>query len=405
MIKLIFKEAWLSIMSDKMRTFLTTLGVIIGVCAVVIMVSVGQAIQIYINKSFDSMGGNLLILVPGTGESSGIRTAHSRPTVTLSDIESLKKIKNVISVVGIIGTSGQMVYGSNNWYSRIAGTTEDYLIVRNWEIDKGAMFSDRDIKSARNVIVIGQTVAKELFGFSNPIGKYIRIKNIPFRVVGTLKEKGQSMTGDDEDNVTLVPVTTARQKLKGSRHPKTVDVSFIKIDKEENVKIVQQRVIYKLRARHNLKTGQTDDFSARDLTEIMNKIRSIGKALTILLSVIASISLLVGSIGIMNMMLVSVTERTREIGTRKALGASNKWIVLQFLTEATFISCLGSLTGLFLGIALSQIVGIIYSATVPISVWTIVVSASVAITVGILSGLFPAYKAMKLNPIDALRYQ
>ena len=405
MIKLIFKEAWLSVMADKMRTFLTTLGIMIGVCAVVIMVSAGQAIQLYIDETFESMGGSLLLIVPGVGRSKGIRTAQGRYTVSRDDVESLKDIKDVTAVAGMISTSRQMVYGPINWYARIMGTSPDYLIVGNWEIDRGTMFTDKDIKSASSVVVLGQTVVDELFGMDDPIGKYIRIRNLPFRVIGTLKSKGQGMGGEDQDNIVLSPLTTVRQRLKGSRRPQMVDVAFVKVEDESKISAVQQRVTYRLRARHNLKDTQEDDFEVRDMTEIVNKVRSVGRALSILLALIASISLLVGSIGIMNMMLVSVTERTREIGTRKAIGASNKWIMFQFLVESVLISFLGSFVGLVLGIALSQIGGAVMEATVPVSLWAVAVSASVAVVVGIASGGYPAYKAMKLDPIEALRYQ
>lgn len=405
MIKLIFKEAWLSVMADKMRTFLTTLGIMIGVCAVVIMVSAGQAIQLYIDETFESMGGSLLLIVPGVGRSKGIRTAQGRYTVSRDDVESLKDIKDVTAVAGMISTSRQMVYGPINWYARIMGTSPDYLIVGNWEIDRGTMFTDKDIKSASSVVVLGQTVVDELFGMDDPIGKYIRIRNLPFRVIGTLKSKGQGMGGEDQDNIVLSPLTTVRQRLKGSRRPQMVDVAFVKVEDESKISAVQQRVTYRLRARHNLKDTQEDDFEVRDMTEIVNKVRSVGRALSILLALIASISLLVGSIGIMNMMLVSVTERTREIGTRKALGASNKWIMFQFLVESVLISFLGSFVGLVFGIALSQIGGAVMEATVPVSLWAVAVSASVAVVVGIASGGYPAYKAMKLDPIEALRYQ
>ena len=277
------------------------------------------------------------------------------------------------------------------------GTSPDYLIVGNWEIDRGTMFTDKDIKSASSVVVLGQTVVDELFGMDDPIGKYIRIRNLPFRVIGTLKSKGQGMGGEDQDNIVLSPLTTVRQRLKGSRRPQMVDVAFVKVEDESKISAVQQRVTYRLRARHNLKDTQEDDFEVRDMTEIVNKVRSVGRALSILLALIASISLLVGSIGIMNMMLVSVTERTREIGTRKAIGASNKWIMFQFLVESVLISFLGSFVGLVLGIALSQIGGAVMEATVPVSLWAVALSASVAVVVGIASGGYPAYKAMKLD--------
>ncbi|MBP5161125.1 MAG: ABC transporter permease [Alphaproteobacteria bacterium] len=405
MIGRILKEAWISIAAYKLRTFLTTLGIMIGVSAVVLMVAVGQTVQNVIDESFASIGGNLLVVLPGASTSGGIRTAMGRPTVSRDDMDAIKKLKDVMTTSYATTSNVQVVYGKNNWNANIIGTTPDYLTVGNWEIERGIGLTDRDMKTAASYVILGQSVIDELFGMANPIGKTVRLQNIPFRVIGTLKAKGAGLMGDDQDNIIIMPFTTLRQKIRGARQPQMVGVGFVKVDAEEKLDPVQQRVTYLLRSRHHLKENQEDDFTVHNMAQLVDQIKTVGLYLSLLLGAIASISLLVGSIGIMNMMLVSVTERTREIGIRKALGAPNRWIMFQFLTESIVISCMGSLMGLIIGVALSQVGGLIFDKNVPISMWTVVVSASVAVVVGVASGLFPAIKAMKLDPIDALRYQ
>ncbi len=405
MIGQIIREAWISIASYKMRTFLTTLGIMIGVAAVVMMVAAGQTVQNTITESFESMGGNLIIIVPGQSVSGGVRTARGRPSVTFSDVDSLKGMKDVVAASYIVSTTAQAVYGSNNWNVSVAGTTPDYLTVGNWEIDRGIPFTDRDLKSGNPYILLGQTVIDELFGLQDPIGKTIRLNNRPFTVIGTLQPKGDGLMGDDQDNIIMMPATTLRQRLRGSRRPNYADVAFVKVSEENKMETVANRIEYQLRARHRLKEGTDNDFTIRLMTEMVNQARNVGMILSILLASIASISLIVGSIGIMNMMLVSVTERTREIGIRKALGASNRWIMFQFLTESVLISFMGSFVGMILGVVFSQIGGFIFDKTVPISIWSVIISVSVAVIVGVASGLMPAIKAMKLDPIEALRYQ
>jgi len=405
MITRIFKEAWISIASYKLRTFLTTLGIMIGVAAVVLMVAVGQTVQNIIDDSFESMGGNMLLILPGASSSNGVRTPMGRPTVSKYDVDAIKDLKDVLTTSYADQRGVQAVYGNTNWNVNVIGTTPDYLIIGNWEVEKGRAFTPRELKSASSYVLIGQTVVDEMFGFEDPIGKTLRLKNMPFTVMGVLKEKGQDLMGNDQDNLIIMPFTTYRQKIRAGRRPQMVRIGFVKVISEDKLEPVMQRIEYLLRSRHHLKEGQDNDFTVRNMAELVEQVKKIGFYLSLLLASIASISLLVGGIGIMNMMLVSVTERTREIGTRKALGAPNKWIMLQFLTEAILISFMGSLIGLALGIGLSQIGGAVFQKEVPISMWTVVISASVAIVVGVVSGLFPALKAMKLNPIDALRYQ
>ena len=405
MIYQILKESWISISAYKLRTFLTMLGILIGVAAVVMMVAAGQTVQNEITKTFDSMGTNLIIIGPGETVSGGVRGGRGRPSVSFDDVESLKDLKDVKTASYLINFAVQAVYGSNNYGVSVAGTTPEYLEIGNWEIDKGVMFTDKDLKTGRPYVVIGQTIVEELFGLQDPIGKVIRLKSQPFTVIGTLKEKGDGLMGDDQDNIVMMPSTTFRQRIHSGFRPQYTNVAFVKTVSEDKMEAVANRIEYQLRARHHLKDGVANDFSVRLMTDMVEKVRNVGFILSVLLASIASISLLVGSIGIMNMMLVSVTERTREIGTRKALGASNKWIMLQFLTESIMISFMGSFIGMIVGVMGSQIAGSVFEKQVPISLWSVVISVTVAVVVGVVSGLMPAIKAMKLDPIDALRFQ
>lgn len=405
MLKAILKEAWISIASYKLRTFLTMLGIMIGVAAVVMMVSAGQAVQNRITQTFASMGSNLILIGPAELVSGGVRGGRGKPSVTIADVAALKNLKDVETASYSMGAAAQAVYGSSNYGVSVRGSNPDYLKVNNWEIEDGIMFTDKDVKAAKPYVVIGQTIVDELFGLQNPIGKTLRLKGKPFTVIGTLKVKGDGLMGDDQDNIIIMPSTTLRQRLEGSDRPNFVNVAFVKAVSEDKMESVAKRVEYMLRTRHRLKDGVKNDFTVRLMTEMVEKVRSVGFILSALLAAIASISLIVGSIGIMNMMLVSVTERTREIGTRKALGAPNSWIMAQFLAESILISFIGSFIGMVFGVVFSQIGGYILNYEVPISIWSVIVSVTVAVVVGIVSGLMPALKAMRLNPIDALRYQ
>lgn len=405
MMKKIFREAYISISAYKTRTFLTMLGIIIGVAAVVIMVSAGQTVQNEITATFDAMGTNLIIISPAQTVTGGIRGGRGKPSVSFEDVESLKELKYVETASYIVGATAQAVYGSNNYGTSVYGVTPDYLNIGNWEIEKGICFTEKDAISGKSYVLIGQTIVEELFGAKDPIGETIRLKGKPFTVIGVLKEKGDGMGGSDQDNIVMMPARTLRQRLRGSSRPNYTDVAFVKAESEDKMEIVASMVEYKLRTRHRLKDGVDNDFNINLMTEFIEKVKNVGTILSILLASIASISLVVGSIGIMNMMLVSVTERTREIGTRKALGAPNHWIMLQFLAESIMISFIGSIVGMIIGIVGAQIGGYFFDKDVPISIISVIISISVAVVVGVASGLTPAIKAMKLDPIEALRFQ
>lgn len=407
MILPMLKEAWISILSNKLRSFLTILGVVIGVCAVVLMVATGQAVQLEIDKQLDGIGGNMMLVVPASSNRGGIHSGRGgMPSLTMQDMEAIKQIKNVIYVAPLVTSSFQIVAGSNNWKTTVNGTNPEYLDINDYQIDRGIMFSNRDVYSGTPFAVIGRTVADKLFPYGEePLGKDIRIRGVPFKVIGVLKEKGADSRGGDQDDIILLPVKSFKSRLTSNRFPDRVSIFFLTFDDISNMKIVEKRIQTLLEVRHKISTNGDPDFEVVNLTEIVQKISNIGLVLTILLASVASISLFVGSIGIMNMMLTSVTERTKEIGIRKAIGAPNRSILSQFLIESILISTIGSFLGMFIGISTALTTGEILGKEVPISIFTIIASIFAAVIVGVVSGIVPAIKATKLNPIDALRYQ
>ena len=401
---MIFKEAWISICSYKLRTILTMLGVTIGVAAVVMMFAAGETIQYKINMIFDNFT-NLIIIGPAETVKGGVRGARGKPTVTFNEVESLKQLPDVSSATYLIGTVAQAVFGNSNYGVSVVGTTTDYEVIANWGTEQGRWFTLQEQRAARPVVLIGQTVVSELFNLRNPIGEVLRLNGKSFKVIGTLKAKGDGMGGSDQDNVVIMPALALRQRLKSSARPQYAEVAFVQAAAEDKIAMVARRIERELRSRHRLKVDAENDFTIRLMTEMLEKVQEIGFYLTLLLVAIASISLVVGSIGIMNMMLVSVTERTKEIGIRKSIGAPNSWIMGQFLTEAILISSCGSLVGWILGLILSQVAGIIFELKVPISFWPALIAIVVAIVVGIVSGIYPARKAMLLDPIEALHFE
>ncbi len=399
----ILEESWISIKSNKLRSFLTILGVLIGISTVIMMVEIGQTVMNTINSELKAFGGNKLIIVPGSSGRGGIRSGRGQPTISYKDALAIREVKDVELVSPVVGYSGRLVYGGENWATNIVGTDPTYLQTEDWEIEKGSFFTQEDFDNSVNSIVIGKTVADKLFENVDPIGKSLRISNIPFTVVGVLKSKGASAGGHDTDDTSIAPLFVIKRKITNNRFPDKIDIIILKVNKEQNLKFVQRRIKVLLRERHKLSDFAEDDFEIIDLTEIVNRQKRVGLVLSLLLVFIGSISLLVGSIGIVNMMLVSVAERTREIGIRKALGAKESDILYQFMLEAILISVIGSIIGTVLGIGMSKIGGYVFNKHVETNVFIIFVSIFVSIVIGVISGIVPALKAARLNPIDALR--
>lgn len=400
----LLKMAWLSLAANKLRTFLTMLGVIIGVTSVIALVSIGMGLQKNMMDSLSRLGSNMLIVMPGSSNRGGPRgAAGSITTLTYDDAEAIKtKIKDIAHVSPTVRTSSQVVYGHENWNSSITGVVPEYVTIQSLELTSGLFFSEHDVDVRNRVSVIGATVAANLFGSVNPVGKKIRIGNAPYTVIGVLKSKGSSGGGQDQDDVVLIPLTTAQERLIGITHVQSINVQVTDSDKMDEV---QSNIEKLLRQRHRIRAGAEDDFNVRNLTDVMETMSSMSTMITLFLGAIAGISLLVGGVGIMNITLASVTERTREIGIRKAIGATYSNIMLQFLIESTMISVIGGIIGIFIGVGTAQLISRFADFKTVISVESIVISFGFALFVGIFFGLLPARKAARLDPIDALRYE
>jgi len=400
----ILKESWLSISGNKLRSFLTVLGIIIGVMAVVIMVAVGETVQQSITDQFSSLGTNTIMIRAGAAQSAGVRSGN-RQTLTISDAEYIGKLPDVAAVSPVQNGAAQVIYGNKNWSTSMVGVYPDYTTVQNIEIEYGTFFDQMAVKNASSYAVIGPDTAEELGLPDNPVGEVVRVQNTPFVIVGVMKAKGDSSMGSQDDMI-IIPITTLKKRLQGSRFPNSVQTVAMKLYQDADNNVVTEQITALLRQRHNLKDSDADDFQITDMKQVMETMNTVTGYIKLLLVAIAAVSLLVGSIGIMNMMLVSVAERTREIGVRKAIGAREKVIITQFLSESVLISFIGSMVGLVLGVGLSQGVGrLILHYNVPFSIWPVVLSVTVAVVVGLSSGVVPAIKAAKLNPIDSLRYE
>jgi len=398
-------EAWMAMWANRLRTILTMLGMVIGVGAVILMLAVGQGAQQQVQASIAAMGSNLFIILSGSTTSGGMRMGGgAAPTLTAEDAQSIAELPLVAAAAPSAPGVAQMVYGSNNWSTQVIGTTPSYLTVRDWRLASGMPFTDSDIRSATRVALIGQTVALNLFGDEDPVDKTIRIKNSPYVVLGVLAAKGQSLDGRDQDDTVLVPVTTAQRKLFGTQFAGTVRFIMTQAESAETMPQVERAITELLRQRHRIRDGADNDFTIRNLTAMANTAADTTKVMSLMLGAIASISLVVGGIGIMNIMLVSVTERTREIGIRMAIGARGKDILMQFLLEAIIISVIGCLIGVLLGGAGAYAVSVITGMTAVVTISSIVTAFVVAAGVGIFFGWYPARKASLLRPIDALRF-
>jgi len=406
MVFAMLSEAWQAMNANRMRTFLTMLGMIIGVGAVILMLAIGQGVRQKVESTIASMGSNLFIVLSGSTTSGGARMGFgAAPTLTLADAQAIEELPGVGAVAPAAPGTAQLVYGANNWSTSVYGTTPSYLVVRNWTLAEGAPFTESDVRSATRVALLGQTVVQNLFGNEDPVGRTIRIKDSPYLVLGVLAAKGQSLDGRDQDDTVLIPVTTAQRKLFGSQFQGSVRFMMVQATSAGVMPAVQKEMTNLLRQRHRIRQGEDDDFSIRNLTALMNTAATTAQVFSLMLGAIASISLVVGGIGIMNIMLVSVTERTREIGIRMAIGARAADVLLQFLLEAIMISLIGCVIGVVLGVGGAFLIYAVSGFNVVVTPVSIVMSFGVAAAIGIFFGWYPARKASRLKPIDALRYQ
>jgi len=392
---------------NKMRSLLTMLGIIIGIAAVIAMVAVGTGASKMISDQIASVGSNLLLVIPGSTTSGGLRTgAGGTPTLTYDDAKAISaECPSVESVAPTVRGSAQIVFGNQNWSTIVMGASADMLAVRDWPLASGRNITPSDVDGAAKNCLIGRTVAENLFGDTDPIGKIIRIKKIPFEVVGLLNRKGQSPQGVDQDDVIFVPLRTAQRKLFGSQFPNSVGAIMVKARGADVLSRAEEEITSLLDQRHRIGPSRDRDFTVRNLSEMLSVAEESSKVMSILLGAVASISLIVGGIGIMNIMLVSVTERTREIGIRMAIGAKQRDILFQFLTEAVLLTTCGGLIGMGLGVIGATTLSKLMEWPTLISTKAIVIAFIFSAGVGIFFGFYPARKAAALNPIEALRYE
>lgn len=399
-------EGWAAMRANRMRTLLTMLGMVFGVGAVIMMLAIGQGAQLMVNESIASMGSNLFIVLSGSTSAGGTRQGSGTvPTLTLTDAQAIGELPEIASFAPSFPNNAQLIYASNNWSTQVTGTTPAFFDVRDWPVVSGEAFKDSDVRSATRVLLMGQTVARNLFGNESPIGKMVRVKNSPFLVLGVLAPKGQSLDGRDQDDTVYIPITTAQRQLFGNLFPGMARSIMVKAKSTEVMTRAEQSMTELLKLRHRIHEGQDNDFTVRNLTAVAQAAASTTEAMSAMLGAIASVSLLVGGIGIMNIMLVSVTERTREIGIRMAIGAKNRDILLQFLFEAVMISLAGSLIGAALGVTCAYFYSQFNDTLVVVTLSSVLLAFGVAAAVGIFFGFYPASKAANLKPIEALRYQ
>ena len=398
-----FLMAWASLIANKLRSLLTMLGIIIGVAAVIALVSIGNGVKQDIEDSISSLGSNLLVVLPGAPRTPGARSSQgSMKSLKISDYEAIAKLEGVKAASPMTNGSYVMIYQNKNWTTSVAGVNSNFQDVNNWTMTSGRFFSDKNVQNRERVAVVGQTVVKNLFTDEDPVGKEIRVKNIPFRVIGVLKSKGNGTMGNDQDDTVLIPYTTSMERVEGIDYLRRV---YVVAKDDGGIDRLQADIENLLRVRHNIKDTNLDDFNIQNMKSIMETVAQTTGTFTLFLGAVAAISLVVGGIGIMNIMLVSVTERTREIGVRKALGATYSVIVTQFLIEAVVISLMGGFIGIAFGIGASKVIGMVSGMSTIVSVPTIIMSFAFSMAIGLIFGIYPARKAAKLNPIDALHYE
>jgi putative ABC transport system permease protein len=390
-----------------MRSFLTMLGIIIGIAAVIAMMAVGSGASYVISQQIASIGSNIILVIPGSTTSGGLRSGTGgAQTLTSDDVKAIMvECPSVEMSAPTVRSSGLAVYGNMNWSTVIMGTTPEFFDIREWSLISGRSIGQQDVDSAAKVCLLGQTVADNLFGAVDPVGKIIRLKKVPFTVIGVLDRKGQSPQGQDQDDSIFVPLRTAQRNLVRSQNTNTVGAVMVKARSEALLGKAEEEIQSLLNQRHRITGGKEPDFSTRNLSEILAVAEQSSKAMSLLLGAVASISLIVGGIGIMNIMLVSVTERTREIGIRMAIGARKNDILLQFMTEAVLLTMIGGLIGIALGAVGATVVSSILAWPTLISIQSITIAFFFSGAVGIFFGFYPAKKAAGLNPIDALRYE
>lgn len=409
---LTIRIAFRALLKNKMRAGLTVLGVVIGIAAVTTMVSIGQSASGLVQSQFQALGINVIVVLPGSRQQGGVRQAMS-PTLTAADAAAIgSECPSVLASSPLVGSGGQVIFGNTNWSPReLWGVGTDFLLVRNWQLRTGEFFGSRDVKSASKVCVLGQTIVAKLFQTADPVGQTIRIKNIPFRVVGVLEKKGANMVGDDQDDLILMPYTTARKRLQGSEFD-NVNAIMVSAVSPAVMTDAEAEINALLAERHRIQPGDPPDFQVQNTTEIANVLGVITGTLTVMLSSIAGISLVVGGVGIMNIMLVSVTERTREIGIRMAVGARPRDILRQFLVEAILLSCIGGVIGFALGVGFSVGATSLINHFTNGTKWPVIISVPAALisfvfaaAVGVFFGYYPARRASRLDPIESLRYE
>jgi putative ABC transport system permease protein len=399
-----FKIAFRALRRNKLRSVLTALGIIIGVGAVIAMVGIGNGAKAQVESQIASLGQNLILVFSGSTTASGIRTGWGGAgTLKVEDAEAIRReVPGVNAVSEEVPSNSQIAAGNQNWFTRIMGESAEYFDIRQWPLTSGSPFTPQDVRSANKVCVIGKTTATQIFGNDDPIGQILRVKNVPFTVTGVLSPKGLSAQGNDQDDVLIMPYTSAMKRVTGGTTLRSINVQ---VANTSDLEPAQQLIVSLLRQRHNIRQGRDDDFTVRTQKEIADTATATTDVMTGLLFAIACVSLVVGGIGIMNIMLVSVTERTREIGTRMAVGAHGRDILRQFLIEAISLSAVGGVLGIIFGIAAAKIISAWKSWPSLISPASIVLAFLVSAAVGIFFGFYPARKAAQLDPIDALRYE